>query len=74
MRRSFDNIERNRKPLNATLGAGCYVGYATLSGVWYIRKAGKSIWYAYCTTDRSAGVGAFYADTMQEVSAKLRSN
>lgn len=66
-RRSFPNIESCKFP-----GHNYYVGYAPLSGVW--RISGKSgAWYARCTTERAAGLGAFWANTLAEVSARLES-
>lgn len=67
MRRSFGNIESRRFP-----GHRYLVGYARLSGVWHIH--GRSgAWYARCQTNRCAGLGAFYAETLAEISSRLNS-
>lgn len=67
MRQSFDNIEYRRFP-----GHKYLVGYARLSGVWHIH--GRSgAWYARCATNRAAGLCAFHASTLAEVSSRLNS-
>ena len=68
MNRSFHNIEYKPWP-----GKTYRVGYAPISGVWWIRKAGKG-YVAFCRTDRAVGVGCFMASTLAEVSAKLAEN
>ena len=66
-RRSFPNIEYRRFPGHKHL-----VGYARVSGVWHIHGRSGS-WYARCASNRSAGLGAFYASTLSEVSQRLNS-
>ena len=67
MRQSFPNIEYQRFP-----GSAYYTGYAPLSGVWHIHGRSGS-WYARCQTNRCAGLGAFYAETLAEISSRLNS-
>jgi hypothetical protein len=67
MRQSFDNIEFLRFP-----GHEYLVGYAPLSGVWHITGT-SGAWYARCATTRAAGLGAFHANTLAEVSSQLQS-
>lgn len=65
--RNFPNIEKLQ-------GRAYYTGYAPLSGVWHIRKAGRDSWYAVCQTGRACGVGAFYGRTLSDISDKLSSH
>ena len=67
MNQSFDNVEYRPFP-----GQSHRVGYAPLSGVWHI-KGSAGHYYAVCQTRRAAGIGCFYAVSLQEVSDKLRS-
>lgn len=66
MNQSFDNVEYLPFP-----GHKYRVGYATLSGVWHIHGS-TGAYYARCTTGLAAGLGAFHAATLAEVSKEQR--
>lgn len=65
MARSFHNIEK-------LPGKSHRTGYAPLSGVWHVTGS-TGDYYARCRTDRAAGLGAFFARTLADVSRELES-